>query len=403
MKAIINKSKARGTVVAPPSKSMAHRMLICSGLSEGKSIVHGIAPSEDVLATLDCLEALGARYTYTGDTVEIDGVGGAIEPADTLRCRESGSTLRFFMPLCMLNGKRTLFTGSETLLKRPLEVYSNICKNQGILYNNDGSTITLEGILQSGDYKIPGNISSQFISGLLFALPRLAGDSTINIVPPIESCSYINLTIQALAEFGIRVEWTDERTLYIPGGQRYQPGEVWVEGDYSNGAFFAALDTLGGDVQIEGLRSDSIQGDRVYGRYFEQLSKGTSAINISDCPDLGPILFAVAAAKSGGVFTGTKRLKIKESDRGMAMAQELAKFGVSTKVEDDTIVVYPINFHPPEEILHGHNDHRIVMSLCVLLTLTGGTIDGIEAVKKSMPDFFEKLHSLGVDVQYETI
>lgn len=403
MKAIINKSKARGTVVAPPSKSMAHRMLICSGLSEGKSIVHGIAPSEDVLATLDCLEALGARYTYIGDTVEIDGVGGAIEPADTLRCRESGSTLRFFMPLCMLNGKRTLFTGSETLLKRPLEVYSNICKKQGILYNNDGSTITLEGILQSGDYKIPGNISSQFISGLLFALPRLAGDSTINIVPPIESCSYINLTIQALAEFGIRVEWTDERTLYIPGGQRYQPGEVWVEGDYSNGAFFAALDTLGGDVQIEGLRSDSIQGDRVYGRYFEQLSKGTSAINISDCPDLGPILFAVAAAKSGGVFTGTKRLKIKESDRGMAMAQELAKFGVSTKVEDDTIVVYPINFHPPEEMLHGHNDHRIVMSLCVLLTLTGGTIDGIEAVKKSMPDFFEKLHSLGVDVQYETI
>ena len=403
MKVIINKSKASGTVTAPPSKSMAHRMLICGGLSEGVSTIHGIAPSEDVLATLDCLSALGADYTYDNDTVVINGTGGIIRPRDVLKCRESGSTLRFFMPLCMISGIKSTLAGSETLLKRPLSVYENICAKQGIHYTNNGNTITLSGELHSGDYKIPGNISSQFISGLLFALPLLSGDSTLDIVPPIESCSYINLTIQALNNFGVKVKWLDERTLHIPGGQKYQSGEVSVEGDYSNAAFFAALRTLGGDVNVDGLRDDSIQGDRVYTRYFEQLVKGTPAINISDCPDLGPILFAVAAAKSGGVFTGTKRLKIKESDRGAAMAEELAKFGVSTKVEEDTIVVYPIAFHPPAETLCGHNDHRIVMSLSVLLTLTGGTIDGAEAVKKSMPDFFEKLHSLGVDAYYETV
>ncbi len=403
MKITFKKSTPSGSISAPPSKSMAHRMLISGGLSCGKSIVHGIAPSQDVLATLDCLKSLGAKYTYEGDTVVIDGVGAAGGATDVLKCRESGSTLRFFIPLCLLDGKKATLTGSQTLLGRPLDVYKNICDKQNIKFSNDGKKIIVEGKLQSGDYKIPGNISSQFISGLLFALPLLSGDSTINIVPPIESLSYINLTIEALGEFGVEVKWLDERTLYIKGGQKYQPREVWVEGDYSNAAFFAAMDCLGGEVEITGLKKDSIQGDRVYTRLFEQLCKGTPAINISDCPDLGPVMMALAAAKSGGVFTGTKRLRIKESDRGSAMAEELKKFGVSVKVEEDTIVVYPIDFHAPEDVLCGHNDHRIVMSLSVLLMLTGGTIDGAEAVNKSMPDFFEKLKQLGVNFKNETV
>lgn len=403
MKAIFNKCTPKGTISAPPSKSMAHRLLICGGLGKGRSTVHGIAPSQDVLATLDCLKSLGATYTYEGDTVVIEGTGGYESAKNVLACRESGSTLRFFIPLCMIDGGKATITGSETLLKRPLDVYKNICDKQNIKFNNDGKQITVEGKLSGGDYKIPGNISSQFISGLLFALPLLDGDSTINIVPPIESLSYINLTIEALKEFGVDVKWTDERTIYIKGNQRYSSREVWVEGDYSNAAFFAAMDHLAGDVEITGLNEKSIQGDKVYKRLFEQLLKGTPAINISDCPDLGPIMMAFAAAKSGGVFTGTKRLKIKESDRGAAMAEELNKFGVSVKVDEDTIVVYPVDFHKPEEILNGHNDHRIVMSLCVLLMLTGGTIDGIEAVNKSMPDFFDKLKQLGVEFKYETI
>lgn len=403
MKITINKSLAKGTIIAPPSKSMAHRMLISGGLSEGKSIIHKIAPSEDILATLDCLEALGAKYTYDGYTVEIYGIGkNPLSPKDTLKCRESGSTLRFFLPLCMIGEKITL-TGSEKLLSRPLGVFEELCKNQNILFENSGKEITIKGTLKSGDYEIPGNISSQFITGLLFALPLLSGDSLIKIIPPIESLSYINLTLEALAEFGINIKWQDQNTLYIKGNQEYQPREVTVEGDYSNTAFFEALNFVGGNVKIEGLNPKSIQGDRVYAELFKKLDKGTPTIDISDCPDLGPILFSVASVKNGATFTGTKRLKIKESDRSTAMASELLKFGVEAQIEDDKVKIFPKNFHKPTEVLYGHNDHRIVMSMSVLLTLTGGTIEGAEAVKKSMPDFFQNLENLGVDIHYEDI
>ena len=400
MKIKINKSTLSGTVTAPPSKSMAHRMLICAGLSKGESRVHGIAPSEDILATLDCLEQIGAKYNYDGETVVING--GSRENKDSVRklyCRESGSTLRFFIPICLLDGQKTTLSGTEKLLSRPLGVYENIFNSQGIEFFNNGKSITLNGKLSSGNYKVQGNISSQFISGLLFALPLLKEDSKIDIIPPIESCSYINLTIQALAQFGVEVKWTDERTLFIPGGQKYRPCEVTVEGDYSNGAFFEVLNYLGDDVRTEGLREESIQGDKVYREYFPILDKGTPTVHLADCPDLGPVLFALAAAKHGGVFTGTRRLRIKESDRGSAMAQELEKFGVSVRIEDNTIVVYPAEFHPPCVELSGHNDHRIVMSLAVLLTKTGGIIDGAEAVSKSMPDFFEKLKQLGAEIE----
>lgn len=400
MRIKIHKSSLQGTVVAPPSKSMAHRMLIGAGLSCGESRVKGIAPSEDILATLDCLKEIGAEYTYDGDTVVINGAGKKDFASEReLCCRESGSTLRFFIPLCLLDGKKTILRGSEKLLSRPLGVYESICKTQGIAYSNNGKEITLQGTLASGSYKIQGNISSQFISGLMFALPLLEGDSTIDIIPPIESCSYINLTICALREFGVEIRWLDERTLYIPGSQTYTPCDTEVEGDYSNGAFFEALNYLGHNVSVDGLRSDSIQGDRVYLEYFPMLEKGTPTVHLSDCPDLGPVLFALAAAKNGGVFTGTHRLRIKESDRGAAMAQELKKFGASVRIEEDTIVVYPADFHMPEDVLCGHNDHRIVMSMAILLTKTGGIIDGAEAVKKSMPDFFEKLEQLGAEVE----
>ena len=396
MKIEIKPSKLSGTIYAPPSKSMAHRLLICGGLSEGKSIVHGIAQSDDIMATLDCLSAIGASYTYVGDTVEIQGTSMEnITDNLNLYCRESGSTLRFFIPICLYLGKATNLYGSTTLLSRPMGVYEDICKKQNIYYNNDGTKISLNGRLKGGDYKIQGNISSQFISGLLFALPLADGDSTINIIPPIESCSYINLTICAMEKFGIKVKWIDERTLFIQGNQRYIGKEVWVEGDYSNAAFFDALNHLGSDIKIKGLSETSIQGDRVYKEFFELLDKGTPTIHLGDCPDLGPILFALSSVKNGGIFTGTHRLKIKESDRGMAMATELKKFGVSVKVEKDTIIVYPMDFHKPTEELFGHNDHRIVMALSVLLTITGGVIEGSEAVKKSMPDFFDKLKEVG--------
>ena len=400
MKVTFKPAKLYGTVLAPPSKSMAHRMLICGGLAhEGTSVIQGISRSEDVTATLNCLKTLGAEYEKEGETVTIKGIDiRRSTPTKPLACNESGSTLRFFLPLCLLSGNEATLKGTEKLLSRPLSVYENICKEQQISYIKNEDSVSVKGVISAGDYKIPGNISSQFISGLLFALPLCEKDSTIDIIPPIESRSYLDLTIEALAEFGVVIEWQDERTLFIKGNQTYQPKNTSVEGDYSNAAFFDALRLFGHEVSVTGLSETSRQGDKAYLKCFELLSKGTPTIHIGDCPDLGPILMAIAAAKNGAVFTGTKRLKIKESDRGAAMASELAKFGVSVTVHEDSIVVYPLSFHAPTETLYGHNDHRIVMALATLLSMTGGTIDGAEAVKKSLPEYFERMKELGADL-----
>ena len=399
MKVEIKPGKGKGIMAAPPSKSMAHRLLIGGGLAKGESVIKGISASEDMKATLDCLEAIGAKYSIDGDTVTITGADiRNIPEGAVLKCRESGSTLRFFIPICLLDGKTFTLTGSEKLLSRPLSVYEDIFKKQGIAFESAPDKITLGGKLQNGTYKIKGNISSQFITGLLFVLPLMEEDSIIQLIPPVESCSYINLTIQALAAYGVEVKWQDEKTLYIKGGQSYQPVHSTVEGDYSNAAFFAALNVLGSEIEMTGLNPESLQGDKVYEKNFALLEKGTPTINISDCPDLGPILFAVAAVKGGGVFTGTRRLKIKESDRATAMADELAKFGVAVTVHEDSVVVYPHDFHAPTEVLDGHNDHRIVMSCAVLSTITGGVIEGAEASRKSLPDFFDRLKALGFEV-----
>ena len=207
------------------------------------------------------------------------------------------------------------------------------------------------------------------------------------------------MTLAALRTFGIEADWKDENNIAVKGGQRYEAREAAVEGDYSNAAFFEALNLFGGEVTVGGLDPESIQGDKVYNAMFRQFRAGTPTLNLSDCPDLGPILFAVAAAKDGGVFSGTRRLRIKESDRAKVMAEVLEKFGVSVTVYEDEVVIYPARFEAPAETLRGYNDHRIVMSEAVLLTLTGGEIEGAEAVTKSFPDFFEKLSSLGIEVE----
>ena len=399
----IHKGTPSGKVNAPPSKSMAHRILICAAMANGKSTISGISDCEDVAATMRCLNALGANISRDGDTVTVMGVNMlGVTPKSTLDCHESGSTLRFFIPIALLSGKNTLFIGAEGLMRRPMHVYEKLCAEHGLSYNADGGSIAVRGPLTASEYEVVGNVSSQFISGLLFALPQLSSDSTINIIPPIESRSYIDLTIEALSLFGVEVKWIDDTTLYIKGGQKYLPANVSVEGDYSGAAFIDAFSLFGSDVNVEGLNPNSTQGDKVYKTLFDMIKKGVPTIHIGNCPDLGPILFAAAAAKHGAVFTGTKRLKIKESDRAAAMAEELSKFGVSVTVYDDKVVVYPIGFHAPAVPLYGHNDHRIVMSLAVLLTLTGGEIRGAEAINKSYPSFFEDLRTLGIEVtEYE--
>lgn len=400
MKIKIEKGIARGTVCAPPSKSMAHRLLICAGLSDGECVVHGISDSEDMLATMDCLRALGVKCEKDGETVRVAGINiRRAEAPKQLNCRESGSTLRFFIPIALMTGMETVLAGSRRLMERPLSVYEELFLQRGIGFRKTEREIKICGNLQSGDFKLDGNVSSQFVTGLLFALPLLDGDSRIVLRPPVESRSYIDMTLSALKLFGIEAEWQEENVLYIKGNQHYRAGEVFVEGDYSNAAFFAALNLLGGQVKIENLREDSLQGDRIYEELFEKLKRPGAEIDLSDCPDLGPVLFAAAAAKHGGKFTGTSRLKIKESNRGEAMAEELQKFGVTAEVLEKEVFISGQGLRKPEECLDGHNDHRIVMSEAVLLTQTGGIIDGAEAVAKSFPDFFQKLASLGIEVE----
>ena len=394
----IKKGKARGTVSAPPSKSMAHRNLICAAFTE-RSTVRGVSFSEDIRATLSCLEALGADVRVDGDTVTLGGIGRNPVKNPELFCNESGSTLRFMIPLCLMRDEQITLTGSQRLFERPNKIYADICEKQGLHFEQTEKGISVRGRLSSGNFAIPGDVSSQFISGLMFVLPLLKGDSIITLTGKIESRSYIFLTLKALSDFGVHIEQTSYDTYYIKGGQSYENRDVCVEGDYSNAAFFEALNYLGGEVEIKGLDEKSLQGDRVYSQLFPLLEKGRAAIDISDCPDLAPVLFALASVKNGAVFTGTRRLKIKESDRAGAMKEELSKFGIKVRVEENSVEVEKGELKAPEEVLCGHNDHRIVMALSVLCTLTGGSIDEAQSVKKSFPDFFERLRETGIEIQ----
>ena len=399
----IEKSTAFGEILAPPSKSMAHRCLICGALSD-KSEIKNIDFSEDIKATLSCLEALGAKVEVEGNTVKIGGLMSSKKiKSNELFCNESGSTLRFLIPLCLLKNEEITLRGTERLFQRDLSVFETICASQGIDFVKSKNSVTVKGLLSNGRYTVRGDISSQFISGLMFALPLLLGESIIDITGKSESSSYLNITLKTLGDFGVRISKIDENTMYVKGSQSYKNRSLTVEGDYSNAAFFDAFNLLGGNVAVKGLNEDSTQGDKVYKEFYPLLLKGKPEIDISDCPDLGPVLMALAAALNGAVLTGTHRLKIKESDRGMAMAEELSKFGCKVDVEEDRIEIFPCKLQKPILPLSGHNDHRIVMAVSLLCTLIGGKIYGAEAVSKSLPDYFERLKKLGIKLKEETL
>jgi len=401
MKVSITPGKANGLIQAPPSKSMAHRMLIGAGLAKGISIINNITLSEDIKATLSVLKALGSEYKIEGNSVVMKGIGhGNLKTEEVLDCRESGSTLRFFIPLLLTGGQRTKFIGAKRLMERPLTIYENICKEQGVFHQRTEEALVLEGVLKATHFKVPGNVSSQFVTGLLYALPLLEEDSVVEVLPPIESKAYIDMTLEALKYYGICIE-RKENTFFIAGGQTYVARDCVVEGDYSNAAFLEAFNLIGGNVSVEGLKEDSLQGDRIYKKYYELLKNENPVLDIAECPDLGPILMGMAAALHGAKITGTRRLKIKESDRGAVMAEELLKFGIKTKVLENEIIVFEGELREPNEILCSHNDHRIVMTLTTLCTIIGGMIDGAEAVRKSFPDYYDVIKNLGIQVTRE--
>ncbi len=384
MRIQINPSAAVGKISAPPSKSMAHRALILGAFTQ-KSIIHNVAFSKDIIATMECLKSLGADIEIDGDTVTIGGLDVDNIPENAeLFCNESGSTLRFLLPICMASGKRITLTGAKRLFERPLTIYEEIAKEQSILFEKTENSVTVCGKLKSQEYFVRGDISSQFITGLMFAL--LSTDSKITVTGKFESKSYVDLTRKAMSDFGVKENSRPENTVYT------------VEGDCSNAAFLEAFNYLGGNVSVEGLDPDTLQGDRVYKEIFEGLKNGQKSFDLSDCPDLAPVCFTVASVFGGAEFTGTQRLKIKESDRANAMKEELAKFGIEVTVNENSVIIKNGELNKPTEILCGHNDHRIVMSLVLLCSITGGVIDGAEAVSKSYPEFFEEISRIGIDV-----
>lgn len=399
MKVKILPSKTSGEVSAPPSKSFAHRYLIGSVLSRGKCVIKNIADSDDISATLSCIEQLGGSVTKDGNTVTVIPTNEKQIENAVFDCKESGSTLRFFIPVVLATGaKNCTFSGSERLLARGIKEYEKLFENSDVTIKSDEKSIEISGTLSAGNYEISGEVSSQYTTGMLFALSVLDGKSTLKITGNAESRAYVDMTIKVLKDFGADIAEPEKNFFEINGKGRLSPGEFTVEGDWSNAAFLIALSRLLGTISVSGLNENSVQGDRFCIAAFDALDGENAEIDLKDCPDLAPILFAYAAYKNGGKFINTRRLRVKESDRANVMAEELKKFGANVKVYENSVEIEKTQLKPPIVPLCGHNDHRIVMALSVLAAVFGAEIDGAEAVNKSYPDFFRVIKRTGVNV-----
>ena len=422
MDVVVKRARAvAGRIAAPPSKSMAHRAVLCAALAKGTSHLHHLAFSKDISATLGAAGRLCARVTTGENDAVVEGLGRFLPVDAPVDCCESGSTLRFLIPLASLTGQEVTFTGRGRLMERPQSVYKTLYQQQGLRFEQGADRLTVEGALTPGEYELAGNVSSQFISGLLFALPLLDGDSTLHLIPPVESRSYIDMTRAVQAAFGVTNRWLDETTLALPGRQHYRPCDYDVEGDYSQAAFPAVLGAVCGGVTVTGLSPDTLQGDAVIldilhrcgAQFTREGDTVTFAkaplhgvdIDLADCPDLGPVLMVLGLLCEGTtVIRNAERLRLKESDRIAAMEAELRACGGVLESEGGTITVHGCaeHLHAPEGILHGHNDHRVVMSLAVLSAAAGLplTVDDAEAIQKSWPNFFAAIRPLGVEVEY---
>lgn len=399
MKVKILPSKTSGEVSAPPSKSFAHRYLIGSVLSCGKCVIKNIADSDDISATLSCIEQLGGSVTKVGNIVTVIPTNEKQIENAVFDCKESGSTLRFFIPVVLATGaKNCTFLGSERLLARGIKEYEKLFENSDVKIKSDEKSIEVNGTLSAGNYEISGEVSSQYTTGMLFALSVLDGKSTLKITGNAESRAYVDMTIKVLKDFGADITETKKNFFEINGKGRLSPGEFTVEGDWSNAAFLIALSRLVGTISVSGLNENSVQGDRFCTAAFDALDGENAEIDLKDCPDLAPILFSYAAYKNGGKFINTRRLRVKESDRANVMAEELKKFGANVKVYENSVEIEKTQLKPPIVPLCGHNDHRIVMALSVLAAVFGAEIDGAEAVNKSYPDFFRVIKKAGVNV-----
>lgn len=409
MNAAVHPGMLRGCAAAPPSKSAAHRALICAALA-GEGRVSPVSHSDDMAATLEVLNGLGFPSSREGDAIRFAPPVPVREPL--CPCRESGSTLRFLLPVAAALGLGAHFTGEGRLPERPLEPLLSLMKSHGAAFTSDTLPFTLSGKLRPGCFSLPGNVSSQFISGLLFALPLLEGDSQIIVTSPLQSAGYVDLTLRALAASGITV--TPVPGGYaVPGKQRYLPRTRAVEGDWSGAAFWLCAGALFGEIRVTGLDPDSAQGDRAIVDILREMGadaavtpaavsiakaplRGTR-IDAAPIPDLVPILAVTAAFAQGDTeIYNAARLRIKESDRLASAAALLHALGAQADEYPDRLVIHggkPLH----GGFVEGANDHRIVMSAAVAALGCDGPVEisTARAVEKSYPDFFRVMKTLG--------
>jgi len=419
----IEPEKLAGRIFIQPSKSMAHRLIICALLAQGTSQIDNVVLSDDLKATLGACEALGARIRIEDSSAFINRKRVIITSSGETRvvhpvidCIESGTTARFIMPISRLCEDPVTLTGRGRLVTRPFEIYKSLLPEKGVRYadENGKMPIRLSGRLQPGEYDLRGDISSQFISGLLIALPFLEGDSLLRISGSLESRPYVEMTLDALKQFDIAIEHSDDFKVFkIRGNQRARARSLAVEGDWSQAAFFCILGAVSGEIAIDGLKESSLQGDRVIQDIVRDMGAKTVweqntlkvspgslrsiQVDVSQCPDLVPAV-AVGAALCPGrsAITNAQRLRLKESDRLRAVCTELNKLGAHVIEDEDSLVIHGVE-HFKGAIVDGWNDHRIVMALAIASSCCEGTVEinGFEAVSKSYPEFWHDFKLLG--------
>ncbi|MBR3128727.1 MAG: 3-phosphoshikimate 1-carboxyvinyltransferase [Solobacterium sp.] len=403
-------------VSVPAGKSQSHRALIMAALADGTSTLERLPDNDDVNATRKCLEQLGAVFETTEDHVTVHGIGGHLPEGELrLDCGASGSTLRFMIALAGMRSGKTIFTGTDRLLARPLDEYRGLFTGQGLVFDHDGTRLIVAGGLHGKLFSVSGERSSQFVSGLLMALPLMKEDTALQVSGPLQSASYVDLTEQYLSLAGIRYQRQDH-CWQIPGNQTYQPLHAVIGPDVSSAAPFAVLAAMTkSEVLISGLKAETKHPDmRVFdilqdmGAEVSFVSEGClvrgrelqgCTVDLGDCPDLGPVLFVLAGAAAGATrFIHAGRLRYKESDRLAVMAEELAKCGIAMTVLDDEVMIEGQTPQQPETELDCHRDHRIAMALSLMTARLKEPVvlAGTECIAKSYPDYFAVLENSGI-------
>ena len=402
MNITITPTRLQGQITPPPSKSQAHRCIIAAALADGVSVLSNVGRCADVDATVACLEELGAQFDWEGSTLTVTGMGASqMSPMRRMAiprmdCGESGSTLRFLIPVALAVRAGGVFTGHGRLMERPLKPYFDLFDEKGVFYEQKGDTLTVRGLLEPGEYRLPGNVSSQFFTGLMFALPLLGGDSRIALTSPLESGDYVELTRAVMTDAGVLTQGGS-----IPGNQTYRPFRKVIEADWSQAAFFYAAHGLGSDLLVDGLSPFSLQADtRIVPYYMELCSAEEDVVlDVSQCPDLFPALALLGAVRDGQTthIGGGARLRLKESDRIDAVSKALGAFGVEVEQFTDGIGILGTKTLKGNVTIDCCGDHRIAMMAAMAATRADGpvTVLGAECVNKSYPAFWEEYKRLG--------